>query len=104
MTLEQLADLAIAAREGKTLQCTVNDSWVDVPATDFMRDIFRCYNRPWRVKPEPREWWVNDYLGDENLGADGTRWHRTKDEADKYADRGRKRLLRIREVEVTEFR
>lgn len=103
MTLEQLADLAIAAREGKTLQCTVNDSWVDVPAMDFMRDIFRCYNRPWRIKPELREWWANEYLSGGNISRT---WHSMRKEADGEAAleiRFRKRLLHLKEIEVIEF-
>lgn len=105
MNLDQLAELVQAAKAGKALQMHWNDDrgWVDVPPDRFMVNFRSFPDNDWRIKPEPREWWVNDYLGDENLGADGTRWHPTRNEADKYAERDRKRLLRLKEIEVIEF-
>jgi len=56
MTKENAAQylpLVQALHDGKTIQCNVNGTWEDVKDPNF-------YFHPerYRVKPEPREWWL----------------------------------------------
>lgn len=104
MTLELLEQLVIAAKEGKTLQSWpgLGASWEDVSPDEFAHKLTACRSAGWRVKPELKEWWVNQYGGGSETK------HESREEADEHARipylAPRKRLTHIKELEVIEFR
>lgn len=76
-----------ALAEGKTIQYYCGGDWVDVG--NPMLDGIGHY----RVKPEPREFWVNLYPNDAAHSA-----HRSKERADERATPNRIECLHVREV------
>lgn len=75
MTREQAAKLLPviqAFAEGKTIQVQRNDVWYDVKDRDSL--TFESELKNYRIKPEPREFWVVD-------DADGLRVYQTEAQA-----------------------
>jgi Na+-transporting NADH:ubiquinone oxidoreductase subunit NqrF len=57
MTINQIREILTAFEAGKNIQCKSGDNWVDIPQPSW-----NFGGVEYRVKPEPREWWVNMYL------------------------------------------
>ena len=66
------AEILIAIADGKTIQrCAHGDeSWWDCDEFDF-NDVVTCYEYTYRIKPEPREWWINTDNGTAMYASDG---------------------------------
>jgi hypothetical protein len=75
---------------GKTVQVFIGGTWVDLDSTDFS-----SHPSHYRIKPEPREWWLNEYNG--YAGKFVSIWN-TKESADLNANTTRLRCIRVREV------
>lgn len=87
---KELLPVIQAWAEGKAVQCRgryCSDNWGDSTCPTW-RDDF-----DYRIKPEPREWWVNVYPGDSagNL-------HNTKEHADSHSSDRRIACIKVREV------
>lgn len=78
-----------AYRDGKSIQILVGEAWMDEPNPGF-----NFYNQ-YRVKPVPREFWVNIYAGDRHKA---TRAHETRGMADEMAYPERIECIHVREV------
>lgn len=87
--LQHVADIALAMKEGKTIQfyCTVRNVWSDCFGVHDLSSKPHLF----RIKPEPREWWVNIYENCETLFTN-------REDADKGAISGRIRCAKVREV------
>jgi uncharacterized membrane protein len=54
MTIDEMIAVLQAAKAGKRIQINVSGKWTDLDANpSFGAPINSC-----RVKPEPREWWI----------------------------------------------
>lgn len=51
---KELLPIITAFAEGKTIQATHGEDWKDIDCPNWEATGAR-----WRVKPEPRVWWVN---------------------------------------------
>jgi hypothetical protein len=91
MTLQEQRDILQAALDGKTIQYRIAlRSWRNVN-NPFVRFNFR--STEYRVKPEPREFYVNIYgSGSKN------RIHSTRERADQQAAHTRLECIKVREV------
>lgn len=97
MSIQEMIDVLVAAREGKTIQWSHRSGpieWHDILSDlQVIQWNFPYYN--YRIKPEPpkpREWWVNVYP------ADSVYIHSTKADADCAADKDRLACIRVREI------
>lgn len=81
--------LVQALAEGKTIQVSGVDEWVDVEGVCFTRSP-DCY----RIKPEPREWGYNRYPDGRDCGG-----YSSKESAQMHADVG---AIQVRYREVIE--
>lgn len=82
MTREQWAErlpVIQAWCEGKQIELLSGDRWVDVT---WDGPLFYAENLQWRIKPEPRKVWVNEYQN--RIGA-----HLSKEDADAFANHDR---------------
>lgn len=93
MTHDEMVAVIQEHKRGKKIQAIAHEGpdrllgWVDVfPNWDF----YRC---DFRVKPEPREWWVNVY-SDISLN----RVHESRTKADQLGTAHRIECIRVREV------
>ena len=75
-----------AYADGKPIQYKYNDAWLDSNAPDFI-ELPECY----RVKPEPRVWWMNVYK--DGYGAA----HRTSSDANNAANSSRVACVKVME-------
>lgn len=94
MTHGEMIAVIAAHRDGKAIQfCSfdMGGEWRDAdhPAWDFAN-----YN--YRIKPEPREWWVNTYVATSPAFTQRLYWSRK--EADENAAPGRVECVHVREV------
>lgn len=93
MTIDEMIAVLQAAKVNKPIQVRDGDEWVTVcsiPTWNF-RDF------QYRVKPEPREWWINVYSNN------ACHLHLTKDAAVRGRTDGHDRLhgeetIHVREV------
>jgi len=93
MDTKEKIEVMKAYDEGKTIEFSPRKSVYSRPKWDF------CPNPQWdwigfeyRVKPEPREWYINMY-------ADGrVHMYDNKSEADWWAGSNRKECVKVREV------
>lgn len=88
MTHNEMIEVIQAHRDGKTVQCRLQkhqEDWYDAePDWNF-------YDFDYRIKPEPREWWVNVYKT-------FSVWYDNKEEADKSQTFHRLECRHVREV------
>lgn len=93
MTPEQaktLLPIITAFSEGKTIQVRLHDGpWHDILSADVR---FDSPAESYRIKPEPREFWLNIYGGIDSYG------YPTREDADACAARNRKECIRVKEV------
>lgn len=89
---KELLPVIQAWAEGKDVQCKrqhqLNGPWIDngYPAWDDNLDF--------RIKPEPREWWLNVYPDNDTCGP-----YKTKEEANMNAAQSRRiACIKVREV------
>ena len=90
MTHDEMIAVIAAHRDGKKIQCQSKDgrdNWFDTP--DPVWDFAFC---DYRIKPEPREWWVNVYPGGDSY------WYETKEAADKQTSKYHLECRHVREV------
>ena len=84
--------------EGKVIQMDIGQrEWIDYHATDGMG--FGGAVSRYRVKPEPREVWGNEYFAGKAVEL-----HQTRELADSYADKRRIALIRFVEAERIEVK
>lgn len=90
MTHDEMIEVLQAAKDGKTIQWfkPFEGKWYDCivsPSWDFSKLTYR-------VKRDPREWWINVY-------ANGEFWvYQTKTIADKNAGDARLECVHVRDV------
>lgn len=93
MTIDEMITVLRAAKEGKVIEAKskMHDQWKEYVGSHCFVPDFQTYD--YRVKPEPREWWLLDE-GDYALGC------RTPDETNtRYKIRTMDRnLIHVREV------
>jgi hypothetical protein len=91
MTIDEMIAVLQAAKAGKQIQINVSDKWTDLDANPSFGAPINSY----RVKPEPREWWVNVYDGEPNGYI-----HTTKAKAEYWQSQAgtRKEVVHVREV------
>lgn len=54
-TAREYLPLIQALADGQTIQALVGQRWIDCESPDFQV----CPPENWRVKPQPRRWWLN---------------------------------------------
>lgn len=92
MTVDQMIEVLTAYKAGKKIQFYHDGKWIDChnnnPAFDFI-------NTGYRVKPEPKVIWVNEY-------ADGSGMTHLSEEMAKLAGRDYHTRVAVRYVESPE--
>lgn len=78
--------LVQALADGKTLQELYSGSWVDLPYVEFSFEPAH-----YRIKPEPREFWINTYPRYSCV-------HATKEDANNATASGLTETIHVREV------
>jgi hypothetical protein len=78
--------------EGKEIERICGDEWID-RSENIDADHLAMNPHTYRIKPEPREFWVNVYPhGVDNI------IHYTKVDADNWAANDREECIKVREV------
>ncbi len=90
MTHNEMIEVIQAHRDGKKIQAKSilidwHDTVLNQPSWNF--DVY-----DYRIKPEPREWWVNVYPDGDSY------WYETKEAADKQTSKYRLECRHVREV------
>lgn len=92
MTVDQMIEVLTAYKAGKKIQFSYGGKWIDChnnnPAFDFI-------NTGYRVKPEPKVIWVNEYKDGDGYG------HTTRKNAEE-ASRDQHIRIAVRYVESPE--
>jgi hypothetical protein len=80
-----------AFMDGKTIQIAelYSDKWEDLK---IKNPRWNWRDMKYRVKVEPREWWVNIYPESDSFA------HISKEEADRFGRKTRKECVHVREV------
>lgn len=61
MNREQQREIARNFLDGEQIQVKVGDKWLDTTCLSLMQNCKSQEQAQYRVKPVPREIWVNDY-------------------------------------------
>lgn len=62
MTDDEIIEVVQAHKDGKLIECRLKDrdidvGWYEVPKNYSIWNFQQCH---YRIKPEPREWWLSD--------------------------------------------
>lgn len=86
-----LAPVIAAFGEGRDIQYSMSGGiWITYTGNTH-DPIITSFGYNWRIKPEPREWWVNIYPNDAMI-------HENKESADISANLSRIECIRVREI------
>lgn len=90
MTIDQIIEVTAAFKAGKKIQYNSRGKWYDDPCPTWNFSGVR-----YRVKPEPREWWLNVYNSGVSVCSTVCS---TEDAANAYSASYRIECVHVREV------
>lgn len=97
MTIDEMIAVLQAAKAGKAIQCKGkrDKEWSDI--TPFENATWDFNLADYRVKPEPREWWLHSYAGKSSPRPFGALYF-TKEDAYSASNGNADEIIKVREV------